>query len=275
MQRALFPELELPPILLAGRFVIERTIGDGGMGIVFAAHDLRLGREVAIKLLTCTPANTELAHEARCVARINHPNVVTVHDLLDTEYGPCLIMERLAGTSARAWAREHWPWPVVLDVYLRAGEGLVAAHEVGVIHGDFKPDNVAIELHGGRRRVKVLDFGLARARDGEGSRGQRGCVVGTLAYLAPERLRGAAIDEPGDQFSYCVALWEALAGRLPFAGQTAEGLLLAQASVAPRLDMLPRELQETLRRGLAFDPRARHPSMAALLRALEELLERG
>jgi serine/threonine protein kinase len=278
MQRALFPELEAAPLLLAGRFAVERTIGDGGMGIVFSARDLRLERDVAIKLLTCDVDGAALEHEARCLARIRHPNVVTLHDLIGSEYGPCLVMEMIAGCSARTWASEVWPWPEVVDVYRHAGEGLVAAHEAGVVHGDFKPDNVMIERSARRRSVKVLDFGIARI----GTRSGSSRLAGTLGYLAPEQLPsrrsahepcGRMIDERADQFSFCVALWEALTGRLPFVGETAAGLLHAQANVNPTLAMLPTRLETILRRGLAFDPRARFASLAALLRELETMLE--
>ncbi|WP_164021330.1 tetratricopeptide repeat protein [Pyxidicoccus trucidator] len=273
-----------------GRYVLLRRVGEGGMGVVFAAYDPDLDREVALKLLkpgavTDAEARGRLVREAQALARLSHPNVVTVHDVGldgDTVF---LAMELVRGRTLRHWLAEApRPWREVLARFLQAGQGLAAAHAVGLVHRDFKPDNV---LLGDDGQVRVTDFGLARlapaepgtehgptpeAPPGEGDT-LAGVRQGTPAYMSPEQWRGQRADARGDQFSFCVALYEALFGQRPFAGDTAGARLQAlrdgRVTPPPRGSRVPRAVRDAVLRGLATEPAARHPSLDALLSRLE------
>ncbi|NJK31354.1 MAG: serine/threonine protein kinase, partial [Deltaproteobacteria bacterium] len=280
-ERSLNPERGSPPrVRFADRFELEEPIGSGGMSVVFAAHDIKLGRAVALKLLDAVQADAEqcIEHEARCIARISHPNVVTVFDTGRCEHGVFLTMELVAGFSALRWLRHPTSWQMAVEIYVMAGQGLLAAHQAGIVHGDFKPANVLIEGQG--RYAKVADFGIARLLE-ERARATEPTtepVAGTLGYTAPERMRGGPPDPLADQFAFCVALWERLAGRRPFDGDTGEAVYAAMLtrdlrdrSLLPR--GVPRRLHAILRKGLAFDPSERFASMQELLRELGELPE--
>jgi len=282
-----------------GRYQIVDRLGEGGMGVVYAAFDPELDRKVALKLLR--PGREEesgrlrLLREAQAAARLSHPNVVTVHDAGLFGEQVFVALELVDGPTLRRWLGEaRRPWREVLERFLAAGRGLAAAHAAGLVHRDFKPDNVLLGRDG---RVKVADFGLVRPAGelvaAEGGSGgwlqgspaspvsppspleatvtREGAVVGTPAYMAPEQLRGGVADARSDQFSFCVALWEALAGERPFAGRGA-----AVASAIEKGDIREPEDQRTfpgwlrpvLGRGLATDPAARYPAMDDLLAAL-------
>jgi WD40 repeat protein/predicted Ser/Thr protein kinase len=287
---ALFDE----PILSAkiGRFTIVRKLGAGGMGVVYVAYDEQLDRRVAVKLLRNTVATPEaqgrLEREAQAMARLSHPNVVTVHEVGRHDEQVFVAMEFVDGEDLRQWlARQKRDWREVLAVFLQAGEGLAAAHEGGIVHRDFKPDNVLVGNDG---RVRVADFGLANsfhappepaempmATDSQRSRlgvslTRTGAVVGTPAYMAPEQFRGAAIDAQADQFSFCVALWEGLYGARPFAGRTLLELSMAissgEVSEPPPDSAVPTWLREVMRRSFASDPSARWTSMREMLDVL-------
>jgi serine/threonine protein kinase len=249
------------------------------MGVVYAARDRRLGRDVAIKLLR-EETGDRLRDEARALARVAHPNVVQVFDV-DRWSGPgaegladgaplFVSMELVDGWSLRRWLMAERPAPgAILDVLRDAGEGLAAVHEAGLVHRDFKPDNVLVGRDG---RARVTDFGLARAGAPEGASpaGESG-VAGTPAYMAPEQLAGRGATAASDQFAYCASLAEALCGSRPFEARDAAGLAAAYARGAPPALALPpgsEPLARVLERGLALDPAARFPSMRALLDAL-------
>ncbi len=271
-----------------GRYAILRPIGEGGMGVVLEAFDPELDRKVAIKLLqpsrVGSQASQRLLREAQVMARLSHPNVVQVYDAGVAEHRVFLAMELVRGTTVRSWLdaapRE---WPEILAVFVAAGRGLAAAHAVGIIHRDFKPENILVadDVAHADRRVLVADFGLANydARVAEPPREARvatltatGAIVGTPVYMAPEQHAGLPLDAAADQFSFCVALHEALFGQRPFAGTSAvelaanvcEGRYVAPAE--PR--RAPRWLTDAIRRGLAVDPRARYPGFTELLAAL-------
>jgi tetratricopeptide (TPR) repeat protein len=278
-----------------GRYVLLRRVGEGGMGVVFAAYDPDLDREVALKLLKPgTVADAEargrLVREAQALARLSHPNVVIVHDVGldgDTVF---LAMELVRGRTLRHWLAEApRPWREVLSRFLQAGQGLAAAHTVGLVHRDFKPDNV---LLGDDGQVRVTDFGLARAvpaplappEPGAGDGPPRkspprggdtlsGVRLGTPAYMSPEQWRGQRADARSDQFSFCVALYEALFGRRPFAGDTTEERVRAlhegRVTPPPRGARVPGAVRHAVLRGLAAEPASRHPSLDALLARLE------
>ncbi len=260
-----------------GRFELRRQLGKGGMGVVYAARDPQLDREVAIKVLTASSTDGDDAQrrwlrEARALAKVNHPNVVQAYDVGTTTQGEVYIaMELVQGRSLRELGVQRGDDPnEVLEIYLQAARGLAAAHAVGVVHRDFKPDNVVLASDG---RPRVVDFGLARSEgdpttvidSGERSASsvgdritQTGTVLGTPAYMAPEQRSGEAVDARADQYSLCVALHEALYGRRP--GDAAE------ATGSGRHDLVAR----VVRRGLASAADDRWPSMDALIEALRE-----
>ena len=273
--------LELGPGVQAGRYLILERIGAGAMGVVYAAEDAELERTVALKILGGerrgrTDRRRVLA-EARAMAQITHENVLPIHDvglLGDHIY---LAVELVRGSDLRSWlaARER-SIAEILQVFTAAGRGLAAAHDAGLVHRDFKPDNVLVGEDG---RVRVTDFGLAiEVRDGDEELEGRGAaagppgIAGTPGYMAPEQLAGGRVDARSDQFSFAVALHEALHGERPFAGDTIEAL--AEATREGRLRpppagrAIPGTLRAILLRGLAPRPGDRFPSMDAMLRAL-------
>ncbi|HEU5060445.1 MAG TPA: serine/threonine-protein kinase, partial [Kofleriaceae bacterium] len=278
----------LEPGAALGRYRIERLIGQGGMGVVYAAFDPELGRRVAVKVIRPELAAcgaqiaARLAREARAMAQVAHPNVIAVYDVGAGDGEVFVAMELAEGRTLREWLRERErTWREIVEVFRAAGEGLAAAHDARLIHRDFKPDNVLIDRTG---RVRVSDFGLARAVAEESTSEvgiprvsgpveltRTGQAVGTPAYMAPEQHGHRGADERSDQFSFCVALWEAVYGERPFPGDNA--LELADAvehgrrRPAPRRKA-PRWLRRALERGLEVDPAARFPSMRALLRAI-------
>lgn len=283
-----------------GRYVVLRRVGAGGMGVVYAAYDPELDRKVAVKLLrpddgidqssdTLSQRNRRLLREAQAMARLHHANVVTVHDVGTFEGQVFMAMEFVDGGTLREWlAARRRTWSEILAVFRQAGEGLVAAHAAGLAHRDFKPDNV---LLGSDARVVVTDLGLARPTGADPGRPptleltaetgasalaetltRTGALVGTPAYMSPEQLQGKRAEAPSDQFSFCVALYEAVYGERPFAG---DGLGALVASVldgrvrAASADArVPRWMRRAILRGLAVDPARRFPDMTALLSAL-------
>jgi tetratricopeptide (TPR) repeat protein/predicted Ser/Thr protein kinase len=274
-----------------GRFEIVGRIAGGGMGVVYEASDPQLGRKVALKVLHPRAQDDERARqrliaEAQALARLDHPGVVKVHDVVIHEGQVVIVMELLAGLTLAAWERARpRGWREVVDLYLRAGEGLAAAHGVGVIHRDFKPANVIV---GDDCRVRVLDFGLARfagaadvggagedagrAALGAGDLTATGDVIGTLGFTAPEQLAGEVATEAADQFSFCVALHRAVEGTPPFEGLDIPALLASiragERRMAPDGRRLPPWLRDAVGRGLEADPSRRFPSMSALLAEL-------
>ncbi len=272
-----------------GRYEILEPIAGGGMGFVYAAYDPELDRKVALKVLHCRRASDPRSHErlmkeARALARLDHPNVVTVHDVLSHHGEIVIVMELVAGETLEDWqAAAPRSWRELVAAYLQAGEGLTAAHGLDVVHRDFKPSNA---IMGNDGRVRVLDFGLARltteggepsgsAEAGAGaavSRSVSGTVLGTPEYSAPEQLAGDEVTLASDQFSFCAALHRAVEGVAPFRGATIQDLLASILTSAPRGATdgrhVPRWLRRALRRGLAAEPARRHPSMRALLSEL-------
>ena len=283
-----------PPSI--GRYRIERRIGAGGMGEVYLAHDDDLGRKVAIKRvrghLHSERVQERLRREARALARLSHPNVVQVYEVGTHEDRTYLAMEFVNGrTLATALSEDTLPWRSVLDKFIAAGRGLAAVHEAGLVHRDFKPDNVLISHDG---RVLVADFGLVLA--GEDRRTDThdnvealdpnmrtsvtGAVLGTIRFMPLEQLRANEVTARSDQFSFCVALYEALWGKPPFslASSLARlGDLEVGVPISPRSReglRPPGALWRIVRRGLSKDPAARWPDMNTLLAALERVSRR-
>jgi eukaryotic-like serine/threonine-protein kinase len=259
------------------RYVLLERLGEGGMGVVWAAYDRALDRKVALKLLHdryLGAAHQErLVREARAMARLSHPNVVPVYDAGERQGRTFLTMEFVRGQPLDAWLEAARPWREVVEVFRAAARGLAAAHAAGIVHRDVKPSNILLGEDG---RVRVADFGVAFAVETgvaeaalvTGAATEPSLFVGTPAYMAPEQLRGEPADERSDQFSLCVALHEALAGRHPFAGDTLEARLRAIEAGPPPLAEAPDWLARLIARGLAGEPAARFPSTEALIAAL-------
>lgn len=272
------------PERLLGRFEIVRELGRGAMGIVYLVFDPKLKRQLAIKVLQACDEKAErrLEREAQTLARLAHPNIVTVFDVDVFEDRVYMTMEHVRGVSLRTWlGMAPRRRAEVLGVFLQAGEGLHVAHRAGVIHRDFKPENVLV---GDEGRVRIVDFGLAQAgllpdenRHGLGTAtlltlSRTGAIVGTPAYMAPEQHRGESADARSDQFAFAVSLWEALWGTRPFAGATPAEVLQSIERAAFHVPSSARRdaLLPVLRRALAYKSDDRFPSMLALLKALRE-----
>ncbi len=274
-----------------GRYLVIGPIGQGAMGQVFAAYDPELDRRIAIKLLRRggdrSRASDRMLHEAQALARLVHPNIVTVYDVGKLSDGAVFIaMELLEGVTLTQWIagrRSGRRAFELVEAFVAAGRGLAAAHAAGIIHRDFKPDNVFVTETG---RVVVLDFGLARSLEASSSeavqalplsvRGtmtQDGKIAGTPAFMSPEQALGAPLDTATDQFSFCLALWRALYGVSPFSEDVPAAARAVDGVQAPPTTAgVPRAIRRALQRGLAHDPAARHPSMSALVLALDRSL---
>ncbi len=249
---------ELPRGTTLDRYVILKRLGDGGMGVVYLAFDGELDRRVAIKVLrpqavgdvSALEARARLLREAQAMAKVSHPNVVSVYDVGTFGDEIFVAMEFVSGATLREWRNEQKRGTrAILDAYLQAGRGLEAAHAAGILHRDFKPENVVVDERG---QVKVLDFGLARLetmsdaagpKESAGSIALRetgpdlraglgtpltrfGAIMGTPGYMAPEQLVGGVATAKSDQFAFSVALYEALFGELPFEGDNIVSLVL-------------------------------------------------
>ncbi len=261
-----------------GRYLVTRRLGAGSMGIVYGAHDPELDRTVAIKVLSPFDSDrrghleARLRREAQALARLDHPNVVVVHDIGTVDGQLYIVMRQVEGVTL-AERLEHARRGDILRLYLAAGHGLAAAHDAGLVHRDFKPSNVLVDH---RDRVFVVDFGLASSSDvepgtfGRDAFDENGVIVGTPYYMAPEQLRGEPATARSDQYAFAIALWVALFGCHPYGTRTEDmaqvlermrsddPLAVADISVPPRVYV-------ALHRALRHDPEARWPSLYALL----------
>jgi len=284
---------QLKPGAFLGHFLIIDKLGSGGMGVVVSAWDRKLDRKVAIKVLKPELAAARersqgpqrLLREAQAMAKLSHPNVITVYEVGTVEDQVFVVMEHIDGQTLAAWMAESVGkgWREVVDVFCRAGRGLAAAHGKGMVHRDFKPDNVLIDKTG---RVRVTDFGLVGSvleraqtdptesltteeRALSSSLTQTGAVMGTPLYMAPEQHEGRVADPRADQFAFCVALHEALYGERPFEGDNYQDLSDSVQSGAirdpNRAASVPSWLRAVLLRGLRTSPEDRYPNMEELL----------
>ncbi|MEM7160785.1 MAG: serine/threonine-protein kinase, partial [Myxococcota bacterium] len=289
--RANLFQIDSEPIKV-GRYTILSRLGQGGMGVVYAAYDEDLDRKIAVKVVLPSHGSdttrSRMRREAQAMARLSHPNIVTVHEVGEFGDQVFIAMEFVRGQSLDQWIDANpRPWAEVLEVYRQAGLGLDAAHQAGLVHRDFKPHNVMLGDDGS---VKVLDFGLARDEGSvvprpadaasndrkalDGPLTKTGAIVGTPAYMSPEQHMGKATNARSDQFSFCVALFAGLHGHHPFEGETLPALVhsVCEGQLRPTdgSSRVPAWLDRVVRRGLSSDPLARFPSMEALLDALAE-----
>ncbi len=290
--------MALSPGTHLGIYQIVAPLGAGGMGEVYRARDTRLGRDIAVKVLpddvTSSPDRlARFEREAKTVASLNHPNIVTLHSIEEVAGTRFLTMELVEGRDlATLVIRGGLPLNQVLDLAIPLADALVAAHERGVVHRDLKPANVMVTRDG---RVKVLDFGLAKFTQPEPDlhRTQTvtmtsplstvGDVVGTVPYMAPEQIRGEAADARSDLFSFGILIYELVCGRRPFAGQTSWEVVSAILRDRPpslrtlRSDV-PVDLERIIGRCLEKDPRERFQTALDVvneLHGLRRTLERG
>ncbi len=275
-----------PSITRVGRFQVQKLLGAGGMGVVYAAYDPQLGRTVALKLLqpmtSGEHARERLQREAQAMARLQHPNVVGVFETGIHGDQVFVAMEYVEGGTFGDWLRVRpRPWTEVVDMLCQAGDGLAAAHQVGLVHRDFKPANILMS----GTRARISDFGLARPA-ADASELERtseddglllaspltrtGALIGTPAYMAPELLHGGAASPASDQFAFGVVLHEACHGHRPFVGDSVPALLTAIESgkLAAGHAPIPPSITAIIRRALDRDPARRFPDMPALLTSL-------
>jgi tetratricopeptide (TPR) repeat protein/predicted Ser/Thr protein kinase len=293
-----------------GRYVVLGLVGRGAMGEVYAAFDPELNRKIALKLIKSDAASgnadedarRRLLREAKAIARLSHANIVVVHDAGTIEGRVFIAMEFVEGQTLNEWRRGgRHSWREILEVFLAAGRGLVHAHAAGVVHRDFKPHNVMLGNDGA---VRVMDFGLASEPGGDEAREaagpsmasaqaadlaglaatvspamtHTGMLIGTPAYMAPEQFLAARADARSDQFSFCVALYEALYGERPFEGadigELAKAVTAGQVREIPPRSRVPARLRRALLRGLRPQREQRFPSMTELLAELGRNPER-
>ena len=270
-------------------YEILELLGEGGMGAVYKARDTRLNRYVAIKSLRGTTAaqKARFVQEAQAASALNHPNIVTVYDLLADGGDDYIVMEFIPGlTLDRGIARAGLPLERVLQLAIPAASALTAAHEAGITHRDVKPGNIIVREDGG---VKVLDFGLAKFTEsgaleaGDATRTQRaqteeGSILGTISYMSPEQAEGRKVDARSDIFSFGAVLYEMVTGRRAFQGQSKLSTLSAILKEEPKPPgelgiAVPRELERIISRCLRKDAGRRYQSMQEARLALEDLKE--
>ena len=289
-----------------GRYELRSVLGVGGMGVVYEAHDTGLDRAVAVKVLRpgrgdAASLADRLVRESRLMARAAHPSVITVYDVGREGNAVFIAMELVRGPTLTAWLATHkLDWRAIVSVFERAGQGLAAAHGAGIVHRDFKPDNVLVAS---ADKIVVTDFGIARAArpawdenastlpgmdsltgqhallgsepPGDGDMTETGMVIGTPAYMAPEQIRGEPVDQRADVFAFSVSLWEALFGHRPFPGHSVveifQGMHRVPVRPQPGTPRVPRRLLRALQKGLAFEPGERWRDMAAMLRELSAI----
>ena len=292
---------ELVPGASVGKYRLDRVLGAGGMGVVWAAFDPDLERPVAIKVLRSLDSvdtlRTRLLREARAMARLKHPNVLTVYEVGTDRNRDYIAMELIDGADLDGWLATKPARPEIVAALLAAGRGLAAAHDAGLIHRDLKPHNILRATDG---RVYVTDFGLARGQIEDGIEvvqapiaataiasgaqprpvdsvldsplTQTGMLIGTPAYMAPEQFAGRTPDPRSDQFAFCVTAWEALLGARPFAGKNLEELQRAASAGVGPAPGLPAGVHRVLARGLAPNAEARWLDMHVMLHELEAAL---
>ncbi|MGZ3455124.1 MAG: tetratricopeptide repeat protein [Polyangiales bacterium] len=279
------PSSALPRGTKVGRYTIDERLGAGGMGVVYAARDVALGRRVALKLLggratarrrrshgleQTMAAQARLQREAQMMAKLGDPHVVAVYEVGEVGDEVFVAMELVEGLTLRAWLKESKrSTRAILGVFEQIGRGLVAAHTAKIVHRDVKPENVLVGRDG---RVRITDFGLAEVVAEASLQTRVGMLVGTPAYMAPEQLEGRVADERSDQFAFAVMLWEALHGERPYPGDTLEAILASMklGSMRPPKRLVPAGVRRALRRALEPNREDRFPTLAPMVEALAQ-----
>ncbi|HYZ89493.1 MAG TPA: serine/threonine-protein kinase, partial [Myxococcales bacterium] len=262
--------------ILGGRYALEELLGSGGMGRVYRARDLKLGRAVAIKLVNCATADrrqrARLEREARAAGALNHPNIVAVHDVGEDNGEPYVVSELLEGETLRT-RLERGPLPreLALDLGIQLASGVAAAHRHGIVHRDLKPENLFVTREG---HLKILDFGIAKpigaAAEDDGMQTDRSYVVGTPKYMSPEQVKGEPADARSDVFACGAVLQEMLTGTPPFgrAGTIETAYAVLHDAPPPLPDS---RFSRVVARCLSKSPESRHSSGAELLDDLRRL----
>src|SRR5215213_8891677 len=289
-------EQKLTPGQRVKHYQIVNLIGEGGMGEVYLATDTILGRRVALKVLpTFVSKDPErlrrFTQEARAASRLSHPNVCVVHEIGETDDGrPFIAMEYVEGMTLRQRIRNQaMKLGDVLDIAIQVAEGLIAAHEAGIVHRDIKPENIIIRPEG---YIKSVDFGLAKLTERHKSattttmptllfHSTPGVVIGTAAYMSPEQARGVAVDERTDIWGLGVVLYEMASGRAPFTGETPTDVVVAiverdQPPISQHVEGAPAELERIVKKALRKDRNERYQIVRELaidLRSLRKELE--
>jgi serine/threonine protein kinase len=257
-------------------YVIEQEIGTGGMGVVYKANDTLLNRTVALKVLPphlCQ--RREFLHrfgrEARLLARIQSPYVVTVHTLMDKGVGMVLVMEHLDGETLEQRLRRSGPLSVkeAVHIFDQAARGVEHIHLMGIVHQDLKPANIFLTTEG---HVKLLDFGVSKLMD-EQDFDRAGTMLGTLLYISPEQIKGRQVDQRSDIYTLGISLFEAVTGRLPFERKTNYALMHAHVQESPPMPRqyqaeIPRELEKVILKAIAKEPRRRFRTIHEFRKAL-------
>jgi len=273
----------LAPGTLIGPYRIESQLGEGGMGTVYRALDTKLNRPVAIKVLSDhlsdAAARRRFQREAQMASSLNHPHILTVHDVGEYQGRQYLVTEFVDGGTLRDWAKaEKRTWRQIVELLTGVADGLAAAHGAGILHRDIKPANVLVAKNG---YAKLADFGLAKlAETGDGptrtlaeEHTRPGTVIGTIAYMSPEQASGKTLDARSDVFSFGVVLYELLAGRRPFAGATELEVLqtIIHGAPQPLGEEIPPALRTLVEKALEKDPADRYQSMREMVVDLRRL----
>ncbi len=267
--------------LIVGRYELEELVGEGGMSSVYRAYDTVLERRVAIKVLhehySHDPEYVErFRREARAIARLSHPNVVTVIDRGEWQERQFIVFEHVAGENLKAVIAREGPLPVerALELACQVARALAVAHDLGIVHRDVKPHNVLVDAAG---TAKVTDFGIARALDADDALTETGTVLGTGQYLSPEQASGMRADERSDQYSLGVVTYELLTGEVPYSGDGMMAIAMRHVrdpvpSVRARRPDVPPRVDAVVARAMAKRPEDRFASMEAMTAALESCL---
>src|SRR5882672_10499110 len=278
---------------LLGTYEVLAQIGAGGMGEVYRAHDTKLGRDVAIKVLPEAFAHdsdrlARFQREAKMLAALNHPNIATIYGLEQSGGTSYLVMELVSGDTLQERVKRDGAVPIdeALKIAVQVAEAFEAAHEKGIIHRDLKPANVKLTPEG---KVKVLDFGLAKAFAGDATNEDignsptlsraatmQGVILGTAAYMSPEQARGRAVDKRTDIWAFGCVLYELLTGKQAFHGEDVTDILAAVVRAEPDWTALPANISPSIRvllqRCLRKDRRQRTPDAAILRIEIEDVL---
>src|SRR4051795_3806542 len=267
--------------VLSGRYELEELVGTGGMSSVFRAHDRLLDRKVALKVLHEQYTDDEeyverFRREARAVAALSHPNIVTVIDRGDHEDRQFIVFEYVEGENLKRLIERRGPAPVstALELGMQMARGLSFAHEAGLVHRDVKPQNILLNGDG---RAKVTDFGIARSLDVQQGMTQTGTVLGTSDYISPEQVQGLRVSEQSDVYSLGVVLYELLTNEVPFPAENFVAVAMRHINEPPppvrdkRPDASPR-LEGAVQRAMAKDPEDRFPTMTDFCAELEACL---